>query len=79
MNKNIWEIIKETDWSATSLGPREGWSHNLITTLNICLTSPAFMMVFWGSDHIVFRNNAGKHMLREKYDPTLGKPAKEVW
>lgn len=79
MDKNIWEAIKEIDWSATSIGQRKSWPQNLVTTLEICLTSPAFMMVFWGPDHLVFCNDSGKAALKRKHQSTLGKPAKEIW
>ena len=78
-NENIWELIKETDWSSSPLGSRERWPQNLVTTLDICLTSPAFMMVFWGPDHLLFCNDTGKRVFKGKHRSTLGKPAKEVW
>jgi len=74
------ELIRQYDWSKTSLGAIENWELSLRTTLGIMLHSAFPMFLFWGDDLICFYNDAyrpsfgnnGKH-------PALGRKAEEVW
>jgi PAS domain-containing protein len=73
-------LIREHDWSGTSIGSPENWSPSLRTTLGILLNSAFPMFLLWGKDLVCFYNDAfrpslgvnGKH-------PAIGKRAKEVW
>ena len=58
-------LIDATDWSKSSLGPRETWPHSLATILRIMVTSRYQMWMAWGRDLTFFYNDA--------YAPTLGK------
>ncbi len=56
--------MRETDWSATPLGPPEEWPQGLTTPLAMMLTSRFEMWLGWGEDLCFFYNDA--------YIPTLG-------
>ena len=65
------------DWSRTSLGPVEHWPQSLRTTVNLCLTSRAPMMVVWGPDHVQLYNDALAPLMGPKHPAALGRPYAE--
>ncbi len=73
-------MIRQYDWSGTSIGTPDQWSPSLSTTIALVLHSAFPMFLFWEKDLICFYNDAfrpglgtqGKH-------PALGKPGREVW
>ena len=74
-------LIRNYDWSHTTVGHHDDWPQSLRTTLGIVLESKLPMQLYWGEDLIVFYNdafrqglvNAGKHLI------ALGQKASEVW
>jgi len=42
------ERIRAFDWSSTSLGPLQQWSHSLRSTVQLMLGSPMPMVMLWG-------------------------------
>ena len=74
------ELIRNYNWSKTSLGSPDQWPQSLRISLGNVLNSGFPMFLFWGEDLISFYNDAfrpslgvnGKH-------PAIGKKAKDVW
>ncbi len=74
------ELIRQYDWSKSSLGTPDTWPISLKTTLGLILHSAFPHFLFWGEELICFYNDAflpslgtnGKH-------PSIGKKGKEVW
>src|ERR1700752_4638269 len=76
----VADLMRGTDWSATSLGPPETWPHSLRTVIRILLTSRYAMWLGWGPDLRVFYNDAYAAMtLGAKHPWAFGRPAREVW
>ncbi len=75
------QLIREYDWSQTSIGPIGNWSQNLRTTVSNLLFSPFPMLLLWGSDHILFYNDAFRPSLGNngKHPAALGRKAEEHW
>jgi PAS domain S-box-containing protein len=74
------QIVREHDWSASSIGPTDQWPQSLKTTLGILLHSAFPMLLFWGDDLICFYNDAFRPSLgREGKHPAIGKPGRIVW
>ncbi|WP_171062791.1 PAS domain S-box protein [Larkinella sp. C7] len=73
--------IRSFDWSATSLGPLEHWSHSLKTTLNLILSSRFPMFLFWGAEHLFFYNDAFRPSFgaEGKHPGALGRKGETVW
>ena len=71
--------IAEQDWSSHALGPIEGWSLSLRTSLNIVLSSgfPAYLM--WGKNFHVLYNDAYIPILGDKVKLGQGTPLGELW
>jgi len=73
------------DWSATPLGPVEGWSQSLRTMADAVLASRNPMLLFWGPHLIQFYNDAFRPSLGPSTSPAsrhpraLGMPAAEFW
>jgi PAS domain S-box-containing protein len=68
------------DWSATPLGPPQGWPQSLQTAVSILLSSRFSMWMAWGPELTFFCNAAYRRdTLGRKYPWALGRPASEVW
>ncbi len=61
-------MIRNFNWSDTSLGDLKDWPQSLRTTLSIILRSKFPMFLFWGPELICFYNDA--------YRPSLGNEGK---
>src|SRR4051812_2299063 len=51
-------LIAQSDWSETSLGPRERWSPTLKQMLQFCLDSTQPLVLVWGHAHAQLFNDA---------------------
>ena len=67
------------DWAATPLGPVADWTQSLRTTVNLCLTSRAPMMVVWGPQHVQLYNDALAPLMGPKHPSALGRPYGETF
>ena len=72
-------LVRGADWSATSLGPRDGWSPSLKLSVDIILASAFPMALRWGPDFVLIYNDAYRPILGDKHPWALGKPAREAW
>ncbi|MEO5583401.1 MAG: PAS domain S-box protein, partial [Saprospiraceae bacterium] len=74
------ELIRQKDWSKTTLGNIDTWPESLRTTLGIILHSAFPMFLFWGDELICFYNDAFRPSLGvDGKHPAIGKKGKEVW
>lgn len=75
------ELIRNYDWSTTSLGVPEQWPASLKTALTIALYSKFPYFLFWGDDLVCFYNDAFRPSLGNegKHPWALGKNGAEVW
>ena len=74
-------LIRNYDWSKTSLGDINTWSEGLLTALSITMNSRFPMFLFWGKDLISFYNDAYRPSFGDNgmHPAILGKPAEEAW
>ncbi len=75
------ELIRNFNWSATSLGPADQWPGSLRTALGIILHSKFPMFIFWGDEYLCFYNDAYRPSLGAtgKHPGVLGMPGKQAW
>ena len=73
------ERIRGFDWSRTPLGPSEGWSAALRTTVGLMLANRFPMLLWWGPDYICIYNDAYIPILGLKHPNALGLPVRECW
>ncbi|HET7881539.1 MAG TPA: ATP-binding protein [Acetobacteraceae bacterium] len=71
--------IRETDWSATPLGPIDGWSSNLRMMVNFLLANRFPLLLWWGPQYISIYNDAYAPILGNKHPAALGQPVSECW
>jgi PAS domain S-box-containing protein len=72
-------LVQAVDWSRTPLGPLAGWPQSLRSALSICLGSRFPIVIYWGSEFVVFYNDAYAEILGKKHPWALGRPCREVW
>lgn len=73
------DLIREMDWSQTPLGPLMEWSPTLLSTLNMILSNPMPMQLFWGPEFVVLYNDALLPIMSGKHPGSLGMRAEECW
>lgn len=76
----LGKLIRDKDWSATSVGNAETWSASVRTAVSLCLTS-RFPIILWlGPDLNILYNDAYVPLLGERKHPTvLGAPGRQAW
>src|SRR6202167_4093892 len=77
---SLGRLIRNFDWSKTSLGPLDKWPQSLKTSVSLILSSHHPMWVGWGPEMTFLYNDAYIQVLsKAKHPAALGKPAAEVW
>jgi PAS domain S-box-containing protein len=71
--------VRDHDWSATPLGPRERWPESLKLSVETMLAAGFPMSIRWGPEFITIYNDAYVEILGDKHPGALGLPAREVW
>ena len=72
-------LIRELDWSKTSLGPISGWPPHLKGTISLMLPAQAQIVLFWGPEFVALYNDAYAPTIGDKHPRALGRPARENW
>ncbi len=72
-------LMRAHPWSSLPIGPLETWPRSLQSGVNVCLSSPLPMIVFWGPHCTQFYNDACLAVLADKHPMALGQPARECW
>jgi signal transduction histidine kinase len=72
-------LMRAKDWSATPLGPAEGWPQSLRTAVSLLLNSRYPMFLFWGPQLIKIYNDGYRPITGEKHPWALGTPGPQVW
>ncbi|WP_423193966.1 response regulator [Cupriavidus sp. H18C2] len=72
-------LIRQHDWTATSLGPPAQWPQSLKTAIRIMLTSRQPIWIGWGPELYFFYNDPYKAIIGGKHPVALGQPTARVW
>ncbi len=72
-------LVRGCEWSKTPLGPIEGWSSTLLSTVNMILSNPNPMQLFWGPEFVVLYNDALLPLMSGKHPQALGMRAEQCW
>ncbi|MET0245328.1 MAG: hypothetical protein ABW182_01145, partial [Sphingomonas sp.] len=73
------DLIAAKDWSATPLGPIEGWSSALRPATAILLRSPVPIVMLWGEDGVMLYNDAYSGFAGGRHPDLLGSNVREGW
>ncbi len=80
LDTELGRDLAAVDWSATALGPVDGWPASLRNTVQVMLGSRFSMWLAWGSELTFFCNDAYRRdTLGSKYPWALGRRSDEVW
>lgn len=71
--------LNAVDWSATSLGPVEGWPVSLKSVIRTVFSTRQPMSFWWGEELLQFHNDGYAPMLGNRVDHAMGRPFREVW
>lgn len=61
------------------LGPVDGWSPALISTVRLMLSSKAEIVLFWGPEYCALYNETYVPTIGDKHPQVLGRPGREGW
>lgn len=72
-------LIRNRDWARTSLGSPDTWSHEMRATISNLVNSPVAKVLMWGSDHVMFYNDAYREIAGDRHPLALGTPVAEAF
>ncbi len=75
----LHRLIRQYDWSDTSLGPIGSWTHSLRTAVGFMLQSPVPMVMLWGPKGIMLYNDAYSRFAGARHPSLLGSPVLDGW
>jgi signal transduction histidine kinase len=70
---------RAVDWSATALGPVDGWSQALRSAAALVLHNDSGMLLWWGPEFVQIYNDAYRPVLGDKHPRAMGQPFRECW
>ena len=72
-------LIRQFDWSRTSLGPLAAWPQSLKTVTDTLLRSPVPIVLLWGEDGVMIYNDAYSVFAGGRHPQLLGSKVREGW
>lgn len=72
-------LIRQRDWSGTSLGPISGWSSALRATVSNIVNSPVPKVLMWGHDHVMIYNDGYREIAGGYHPRALGGTVPSIW
>ena len=73
------ELIRNTEWRRTPLGPTKSWSPALRMIVKFLLANRFPQLLWWGNEFCSIYNDAYIPILGSKHPWALGRPVSEVW
>jgi two-component sensor histidine kinase len=75
----LGKLIREFDWSKTSLGPIADWPQSLRTATDIVLQAPLPLVMLWGPDGVMIYNDGYAGFAASRHPELLGSKVLEGW
>jgi PAS domain S-box-containing protein len=73
------ELIRQFDWTKTSLGPIKDWPSHLRIKVNSLVNSPIPQVLMWGDDHVMIYNDGYVEIAGNYHPGALGEKVSTVW
>ncbi|KAI9089987.1 hypothetical protein DFS34DRAFT_379627 [Phlyctochytrium arcticum] len=73
------EMLRNFDWSSTSLGPISSWPQSLLTIVALAMASSFPMAIWYGPDLVLLYNDAYAPVAGTKHPWLFGKAGREAW
>lgn len=67
------------DWSATPLGPIDGWPQSLRTTVSLLIAAPVPIVLLWGEQGVMIYNDAYSVFAGGRHPHLLGSEVRKGW
>lgn len=78
-DRELGRLIREQDWTHSSLGPLDGWPDALCHALASMLRTEAPMALFHGNEGVLFYNDAYRSIAGLRHPSVLGQPVTIGW
>jgi PAS domain S-box-containing protein len=75
---NMGQLLRETDWSSSSIGARSSWSAGFVASMSMMLNSAESVFLVWGPEQLLFFNDAFHAVLPGIPETALGRPVSSV-
>ena len=75
----VGDLIRQKDWSATSLGALSSWPRSLKNHLSMIFELPTAAIIFWGPDQIQLYNDGYSVIMGPRHPKHLGSTFRECW
>jgi signal transduction histidine kinase len=72
-------LARTIDWSQTLLGPVEGWSQALRSTVALLLHNHSPLLLWWGPEFVQIYNDAYRPVLGDKHPHAMGQRFRDCW
>ena len=72
-------LVRAHDWSATPLGPIDGWSPSLRFATNLLLATPVPAVMLWGASGVMIYNDGYSIFAGERHPSLLGSDVLDGW
>ncbi len=73
------EMMRQTDWSRTPVGPVSGWSQPFRTMVGLVLRNRFPLSLWWGPELVQFYNDPFVPTLGAKHPTASGQSGRECW
>src|SRR5690349_13166568 len=72
-------LMRSIDWASTPLGPVQGWSPALRSTVALLLHNQSGLLLWWGPRYVQLYNDAYRPVLGDKHPRAMGQPVSDCW
>ena len=72
-------LVRQFDWSTTSLGPIERWPQSLRILTDYIVRSPVAHVLLWGSEGVMIYNDVYAGFAGKRHPSLLGSKVREGW
>lgn len=79
IDSEMARLVRNFDWSKTSLGALKDWHICMKSALSMCMTSNFAMVLWLGNEFLTVYNDAFRSYCGNKHPTYLGRPGSEYW
>jgi signal transduction histidine kinase len=72
-------LVRDKDWAATALGPRQSWPRSLHNHLSMIFELPTAAIIFWGPSQVQLYNDGYSVIMGPRHPQYLGATFRECW
>jgi PAS domain S-box-containing protein len=73
------QLVRDHDWSATPLGPRDRWPRTLVGYVDMVLAMPTPAVIFWGPEQTQIYNDGYAVIMGPRHPRYFGASYRSCW